>query len=161
MAVFFHNILPNRDTHLYSPHNISSVYLTTTTCVRRSGRITSGMRSDWTTPQNIFIPDTGTHPSPEWPSQEEPGSGSIASAPVSNVSAPAFTNGVWPPLRHVSVAQRNKPLTMLSSNVQSTDLLIDCMAWRLWTMRQSNGCSTPAPKSSAVKQWIEEDLAPK
>ena len=33
------------------------------------------------------------HP-PEWPSQEEPGSGLTASAPVSDVSAPACTNGV-------------------------------------------------------------------
>jgi len=43
----------------------------------------------------------------EWPSQEEPGSGSTASAPVSDVSAPACTNGVLPPLRPVSVAQKN------------------------------------------------------
>ena len=27
------------------------------------------------------------------------------------------------------------------------------------TMRQPNGCSTLAPKSSAVKQWIKEELA--
>jgi len=26
-------------------------------------------------------------------------------------------------------------------------------------MRQPNGCSTPAPKSSADKQWIKEELA--
>jgi len=40
------------------------------------------------------------HPStPEWPSQEEPGSGLTGSAPVSDVSAPACTNGVWPPLQ--------------------------------------------------------------
>jgi len=65
------------------------------------------------------------------------------------------TNGVWPPLRPVSVAQ-NKPLTMLSSNVQSTDLLMHYTAWRFWTMRQLNDCSTLAPKSSAAKQWIEE-----
>jgi len=26
-------------------------------------------------------------------------------------------------------------------------------------MRQPNGCSTPAPKSGAVKQWIKEELA--
>ena len=62
--------------------------------------------------------------------------------------------GVMPPLRPVSVAQKNKPSTMLSSNVQS----MDCTAWRLWTMRQPNGCSTPAPKSSAAKQWIKELL---
>jgi len=34
----------NRDTLLYTPHNISSVYLTTTPYVRRSGRIINGMR---------------------------------------------------------------------------------------------------------------------
>ena len=39
----------NRDTHLYPPHNNSSVYLTTTTYVRRSGRITNGTRSGRTT----------------------------------------------------------------------------------------------------------------
>ena len=44
---------------------------------------------------------------PELRSQEEPGSGLIASAPVSGVSAPAYTNGVWPPVRPVSVAQKN------------------------------------------------------
>jgi len=42
----------NRDTHLYPPHIISSVYLTTTTHVRRSGRITNGMRSGRTAPQD-------------------------------------------------------------------------------------------------------------
>jgi len=36
--------------------------------------------------------------------------------------------GVWPPLRPVSVAQKNKPSTMLSSNVQSIDLPTDCTA---------------------------------
>jgi len=44
---------------------------------------------------------------------------------VSNVSAPACTNG--PPLQSLSVAQKNKPSTMLSSNVQSIDL-----PWTAW-----------------------------
>jgi len=103
----------------------------------------------------IFIPDTVTHPT-EWPSQEEPGSGLTASALVSDVSTPTCTHGVWPPLPSVSVAQKNQPSTMLSSNVQSIDHLMDCTAWRFWTMRQSNGCSTPAPRSRAAKQWFEE-----
>jgi len=98
-----------------------------------------------------FIPDTGTH-LPEWPSQEEPGSGLTASAPVSDASAPACTNGVWPPLRPVNVAQKNKLSTMLSSNVQPTDLLMDGTAWQFWTMRQSNGCSTPAPRSRSLSR---------
>jgi len=45
---------------------------------------------------------------------------------------------------------------MLSSNVQSIDLLIDTTAWRFWTMRQLIGCSTSAPRFSAAKQWLEE-----
>jgi len=40
----------------------------------------------------------------------------------------ACTNVVWPPLQPVSVAQKDKPSTMLSSNVQSIDLLMDCTA---------------------------------
>jgi len=103
----------------------------------------------------ILIPDTGTHP-PGMTSLEEPGSGSTASAPVSDVSAPACTNEVWPPLQPVSVAQKNKPSTMLSSNVQPIDLSMDCTAWRFRTIRQPNGCSTPGTKSSAAKQWIKE-----
>ena len=108
--------------------------------------------ADWAddpTRLRTFISDTGTHPS-ERPSQEQPGSSLIAYAPLSDVSAPACTNGVWPPLRPVSVAQKNKPSTILSSNVQSIGLLMDCMAWRFRTMRKSNGCSTSAPRSSAA-----------
>jgi len=84
-----------------------------------------------------------------------PESSLTASAPVSGVSAPVGTNGVWLPLRPVSVAQ-NIPSTMLSSNVHSIDLLMDCTAWWFWTMRQSNGCSTPSMRSSAAKQWLEQ-----
>jgi len=145
----------NRDTHLYPPHNITSVHLTTTTYVQRSGRITNGIRSGRTTPQDSAFSSQTPAPTPsEWPSQKEPRSGLIASAPVSDVSAPACTNGVWPPLRPVSLVQKNKPSTMLSSNVQSIDLPTDCTAWRFWTTRQSNGCSTSA--SSAAKQWFEQ-----
>ena len=81
-----------------------------------------------------------------------------AAAPVSDVSDPACTNGVWPPLRPVNVAQKNKPSTMLSSKVQSINLPVDCMAGRFWTMRLSNGCSTaaPTPRSSVAKQWFEQ-----
>jgi len=80
--------------------------------------------------------------------QEEPGSGLTASVPVSSVSALVCTNGVWLPLQPVSVAQ-NKPLTMLSSNVQSIDLM-ECTSWRFWMMSQWNGCSTPGLRSSVA-----------
>jgi len=103
-----------------------------------------------------FHPRHQHPPTPEWPSQEEPGSGLATFALVLDVSAPACTNGVWPPLRPVSVAQKNKRSPMLSSNVQSIDLLMDCTTWQFWTMRQSNGCSTPASRSSAAKQWLEQ-----
>ena len=90
--------------------------------VWRSERITNGKRSGRTIPQDsAFSSPTLAPILPEWPSQEEPGSGLTASALVSGVSAPTCTNGVWPPLRPVSVAQ-NKPSTMSSSNAQSIGL---------------------------------------
>jgi len=51
----------NRDTHLYPPHNNSSVYLTTITYMRRSGRITSGMRSGRTTLQDCALSSRHRH----------------------------------------------------------------------------------------------------
>ena len=59
----------------------------------------------------------------------------------------------------VSMAHKNKPSTMSSSNVQSIDLPTDCTPWRSWTMRQPNSCSTPAPKSSTAKKWMKDELA--
>ena len=103
----------------------------------------------------IFITSTSTHP-PEWPSQEELGYSSTDCAPVSGVSTPVYTNGECLPLRPVRVAQKNKPSNMLSFNVQSNNHLRDCTARQFWTMRQSNGCSTPAPRSSTVKQWFDQ-----
>jgi len=47
------------------------------------------------------------HISSEWPSQEEPGSGSTAFASVSDISAPACRNGICPPLRPVSLVHKN------------------------------------------------------
>jgi len=37
---------------------------------------------------------------------------------------------VWPPLLPVSVALKNKPPIMSSSNIQTIDLPMDCTAWR-------------------------------
>ena len=65
----------NWDTHLYPPHNNSSVFLTITTYVRRSGRIINRTWSGRTTPQDSALQfQTPAHTRPEWPSQEEPGS---------------------------------------------------------------------------------------
>jgi len=54
----------NRDTYLHPPHNNLSVHLTTTTYVRRSGRITDGMRSGRTTPQDSAISSPTPVPHP-------------------------------------------------------------------------------------------------
>ena len=146
----------NRDTYLYPSVFLSSVYMFfwqqlisfSDNNIHAAQWADPQWNAEWVenpTRLPTSIPDPGTH-TPEWPSQEEPESGSTASAPVSDVSAPACTNGVWPPLRPASVAQ-NKPSTMSSSTVQSIDPHTDYAAWRFWTMRQPNGCSTPAPIS--------------
>ena len=56
----------NWNTHLYPPHNISSVYLTTTTYVRRGGRITNGIgtRSGRTVPQDSAFSSPIPAPNP-------------------------------------------------------------------------------------------------
>ena len=84
--------------------------------VRRTRRITNGMWSGWTTLQDSALSSPAPIPS-EWPSQEQPWSSLIASALVSDVAAPAYTNVVWPHLWPVSVAQKNKPSSTLSPNV--------------------------------------------
>jgi len=125
----------NRDTHLCSPHNNSSVHLTTT-YVRRTGPIINGMRSGWRTLQVSVLSSLTPAPTlPKWLCQEQRGSGLTASAPVSNVFTPAYTNVVWHLLRLVGMVQKNKPSTMLSSNVQSIDLPMECTAWRFWMTR--------------------------
>ena len=145
----------NRDTHLYPPHNNSSVFLTTT-YVRRTGRITNVMRSGQTTPQDsAFLFEIRYPPSrndlpkkslcPAWPPPHR-----CRAFPL------LFVQMRYGLLRPVSVAPMNKPSTTLSSNVQSTDL-IDCTAWRFWTMKQPNGCSTLARKSSGAKPWIRRN----
>ena len=82
---------------------------------------------DNTTRHRTFIPDTGTHS----PGKALPGTAWVRLnrlAPVSGVSALACTNGVWPHLGPLSVARNNKPSTVLSSNVQSIELPMDCTA---------------------------------
>ena len=71
-----------------------------------------------------------------------------------NPEGPVLPSRVMPPLHPVSVTQKNQPSTMLSCNVQSIDLPMDCTAWPFFMTRQSNGCSTSAPRSCAAKQWI-------
>ena len=92
-------------------------------------------------------------PNPEWPSQEQRGSGLTASAPVSDVSAPACTKGIcllcglWVWRRKTNRLPCCSPMSNPSTSS--------------WTARsggsgrwESNGCSTSAPRSSAAKQWI-------
>ena len=64
----------------------------------------------------------------EWPCQEQRGFGLTAPTSMSDVSAPGYTDVVWPLLGSVSVAQKNKPSTTLSSTVQSIDLPMEWMA---------------------------------
>ena len=96
----------------------------------------------------IFIPDTGTQPpGPTLPRR------SWVRLNRLGTGVGRFRSSLYKWGMASSAAQKNKPSTML---VQSIDLLMDCTAWRFWTMRQATGCSTPAPRSSAAKQWLEQ-----
>jgi len=108
----------NRETHLYLLHN-SLVHLTTITEVWHIGRITDGMRKGWRAQQGSVL-SSPTHP-PGMALQRTAWSGSTASEPVTDVSAPVCINRVRPLLRLVSAVKKIEPLTMLTSNVQSMD----------------------------------------
>jgi len=147
----------NRDIHLYTPDNSSSIHLATISEVRRSGRITNGMQSGWATLRDsVLLSSTPARTLLEWSFRKQRGSGLTAYAPVSDVSVLVCTDGACPPLRPVSVPQKNKPSTVLSSNVQSINLPVDCTAWRFCMLRHDeNGCATPSPRHRAAKQWFE------
>jgi len=151
----------NQDTHLYPPHNNSSVHLTTrTTNVRHTGRITKGMRSGCATLRDSALPSSILALTLlEWPSQEQPGSVLFASVLVLDASAPACTNGVWPPVACECGAEEHTiNHVVLQCPTHWPHGLHKCTAWWFWTMRQLNGCSTPMPRSSAVKQWLKNWL---
>jgi len=69
----------------------------TTAEMRRSGRITDGMRIGWRALRDSIPSSSTPAPTlPEWPYQEQRGSDLTASAPVSDVSAPAAQMGYGP-----------------------------------------------------------------
>ena len=85
----------NRDTHLCPPHSNSSAHLTTTTYVRRSGRITNGMWSGWTTLRDSLL--SSAVPAPtllKWPFREQCGFGFHLRTGVGR-SRSACANVVW------------------------------------------------------------------
>jgi len=124
--------------------------LTTTTYVWRSGRITNGMRSGRTILQNSALLSPTPAPTPEWPSQEQRGSGLTATTPVSDASAPALKNGdrllcrLWVWCKRTNRRPCCPPISNPSTSPS------DCTASWFWTMWQSNGCWTPAPRSNAA-----------
>jgi len=118
-----------KSIHRFVPAAQLTVHLATTTYVRRTGRITIGMRSGWTTLRDPVLSCPTSAPTlPEWLCQEQRGFGSTTSAPVSDASTPVCTNGVWPPLRPVSVGRRTnrRPCCPPMSNPSTS-------SWTAWT----------------------------
>ena len=126
--------------HLYPPHNISSIHLTTTTEMRRSGRIIDGMRSGWRTLRDSV--GLFSSPTPEPTSQNDiPKTSWVrqsTSSPVSDVSAPASTNrgmgsfcALWVWRRRMDRLPRCPSLYI--------DLPIESMVWRCgwWDTRMA------------------------
>jgi len=116
---------PQIETHiLYPLHNNSSVHLTTITKARWNAE---RLEMESTTKVHSFIPDP-----PSWNGPAKNNVGLAQVLPHQFRTFPVCTTGVWmmrhPLLRLVSVIQKIKPLTMLSSDVQTIDILMDCMA---------------------------------
>ena len=144
----------NRDTHLYPLHNNSSVHLTPTARVRRTGKITNGMRSGWTTSQRlrIFIPRHRhsplwvTLPRRAWVrlNRLHTGVGRFHSClyKLGMTSSEACECGAEEPIVDHVVLQC--PIHRAPHGLHGLTVLDD----------ETIECfSTPAPRSSAAKQW--------
>ena len=149
----------NWESHLYLPNNTSSVHLITTTCMWRSVRITNGMRSGQTVTQASALSSPTPSPTPlEWPSQEEPASGLRPS--VGRFRSCLYKRGMasfcglWVWRRRTNhrpcCPPMSNPLTSPRTAWPDTSGRPD------GSMRQPNDSSTPAPRSSAAKQWFEQ-----
>jgi len=89
--------ITNWGTHFCPPHNNSSVHLSTKKEGQRSGWFTERKRRGWTTLRDSAISSPKSAPIHlEWPWQEQRRFGLTASAPVSELSAPAYRNGQAP-----------------------------------------------------------------
>ena len=73
---------------------------TTTTKVRRTGRLTDGMRNGWTRPYKTpcFHPRRRHPCSRNGPANNIASSALAAIAPSSDIFAPGYINGLWPTL---------------------------------------------------------------
>jgi len=81
---------------------------------------------------------------------------------VGSLLSSMASSQVWPPLLPVGVAQKNKPSTMLSSNIQSIDLLlIDFPAWGSWTMRHNRMAAQHLPRDLVRPSCGQQQLAQK
>ena len=120
----------NRDTHLCSLHNNSSVHLTTTYLVGAVHWTDHQCKAEWL--DNLmrirtFISDNGTKPlgmtlpRRTWVRLNRLRTG------VRRFQS-CLHRWVWTLMRPVSVEQKNKPSTLLSSNVKPINLLMDCTA---------------------------------
>jgi len=85
----------------------------------------------------------------EWLCKEQRGSGITPSAPVSDVSTPAYTNVSWPYCSLWVWRRRTDRWPCCPPPVSNPSTPMEGMTWRFWMTRISNGCLTPAPRSSA------------
>jgi len=114
----------------------------------------------WTLRNSVLSSQTSATTLLKWPCQEQCRSGLPAIAPVSGVSALGCTNGVWPPLRPVSMAQ-NKPSAMLSFNILSNPSTSPWTAWPdgcgRWDKRMAaqHLFRDLVQPSSGLKNWLK------
>ena len=142
--------IPNRDTHLYAPHNNN-----------RSAALWADHRwkADWlesTTRIRTFIPYIGTHP----PGMAHPRAawvrlkwlrtciGRFRSCLLTQMRyVPSCSLWVW--------RRRTDRWPCCPSLPNPSTSLWGAMAWWFWMTRNSNDCWTPAPRSSEALQWLE------
>jgi len=145
--------ITNQETHFYQPHNNSSVHLTAATkCGALGGSPKEcGLEClESNTKLRTFIPDFGTHlpgmalPRTKWVRLN------CLRAGIGRFRFCLHKWGMAPSAAcECGAEEQTVDHVILHRLIHRIYPMRDCMACRFWTMRQSNGCSTPAPRSSA------------
>ena len=146
-------------THLHSPHN-SSIHLMTTkvwcSVWVKSVVFPNWMRSGWTTLEGSVLSTLTSAPTlSEWPCQEQHESDLTAFTQVLHVYTPVYSNGLCTLLQF----KKKRLPALLSVIAQSIDLLVECMVWQFWMLRQSHGCPMLSPRSCVAKQWLNQGFS--
>jgi len=131
-------------------HQCSRHLTTTTTEVPCFGLITNGMQ----TRLHVFSSPTAAPTLLKWPCQEQPWVRLNRLCTSVRHFCSSLHKLAMAPSAACEYGAEEQTVYHVVLQCLIINLPMDCTAWWFWMIKQLTGCSTPAPRSNAAKQWI-------